>query len=171
MTRQGFLIPALRDRRAILARGCGAALVAGAQYYAAVFAIGFALGIVRTLLITPRIGALLAVLIELPVMLTASWLIAGRLVRGRDFTAIERAAMGATGFILLMLSEALLATLLPGRQPPGARFGQWARSLTDAPGLIGLGGQLMFAAIPMQAGKTTSAAKPVDEQSAIARGA
>lgn len=51
------------------------ALKAGAIYFVAVFTLGFCLGVLRTLVLVPRLGETLAVLAELPVILAASWLI------------------------------------------------------------------------------------------------
>jgi hypothetical protein len=53
-------------------------LKAGALYFAAVFAAGFVLGTIRTLLIVPRFGVRTAELMEAPIMfvvtiLSASW--------------------------------------------------------------------------------------------------
>jgi hypothetical protein len=49
---------------------------AALRYFGLIFALGFLLGTVRTLLLAPATGATAAVLIELPVMLGASWLAA-----------------------------------------------------------------------------------------------
>jgi hypothetical protein len=48
---------------------------AGVLYAIIVFLIGFILGTIRVLLVVPRLGETTAVIIEAPVMLTASWLI------------------------------------------------------------------------------------------------
>ena len=45
---------------------------AGVAYAVTVFAIGFVLG-TRVLLLAPRVGSTIAVSIEVPVILTASW--------------------------------------------------------------------------------------------------
>ena len=56
------------------------AVVAGILYFAVVFAFAFAIGTVRVLLVAPRLGEALAVLLELPVVLAASWACCGALV-------------------------------------------------------------------------------------------
>ncbi|MFN3646788.1 MAG: hypothetical protein ACK4S2_09755 [Gemmobacter sp.] len=96
-----------------------AALRLGLVYFAAVFAVGFVLGTVRTLVLIPRIGELGAVLVELPVILTAAWAICGRLLRGRRLGAAQAVAMGAVAFGLLMLAEAGLSVGLSGRTLAG----------------------------------------------------
>lgn len=50
-------------------------------YFGLVFAIGFGLGAVRMFWLAPQVGALMAGVIELPVILFASWLVATWLVR------------------------------------------------------------------------------------------
>ena len=46
-------------------------------YWAGIFTLGFVLGAVRLLVLVPRLGVAGAVAAELPVMLGASWLLAG----------------------------------------------------------------------------------------------
>ncbi len=118
-------------------------IFAGLIYFAIVFAIAFALGVARTLAIAPMLGATAAVLLEIPVVLAASWAIARRVLRHRPFGLSARVAMGAIAFILLMVSEALLAGALRGQS-----VGQWANELATPLGLVGLAGQLGFAAMP-----------------------
>lgn len=117
-------------------------------YWAGVFAFGFALGTARVLLVAPAIGAIAAVLIEVPLMLAASWWLARRLLADCGPTAGEAAAIGALAFALLMASEALLARAL------GQRPGEWLAAMATVPGAIGLAGQLGFAAIPTLARRT-----------------
>ena len=121
-----------------------AAIRLGLIYFAAVFAVGFVLGTIRTLFLTPSIGELGAVLVELPVILTAAWVICGRLLRGRRVTAAQAAAMGVAAFTLLMLGEAGLSVWLFGRTLPQhlALYAQPAK-------MIGLAGQIAFAAFPL----------------------
>ncbi|MEY2882672.1 MAG: hypothetical protein RL490_396 [Pseudomonadota bacterium] len=121
------------------------ALRAGLLYFASVFAIGFALGTLRVLVIIPRIGETAAVLLEVPVMLALAWPICGRLLRRFAVPAgVAPAVMGGTAFSVLMLAEWGLAVTLFG-QSSGQH---WALYRT-LPGQIGLVGQILFALLPL----------------------
>lgn len=112
-------------------------------YWAGIFALGFVLGTIRTFWLVPRIGELGAVACELPLMLAASWLWVGRVLR--RYPLPERVAaigMGAIAFAVLMASEAGLAIAL------GRSFSQWLGALWEPAGLLGLAGQIIFAAFP-----------------------
>lgn len=133
------------DRCRTRAAGRDGAVVIGAAvtYFAIVFASGFVLGAVRMLVVAPVVGALAAVAIELPLMLGVSLLAAGWVMRRFTIAAPNRAlAMGVLAFGLLMVAEVLLATAL------GATVAEWAYGLVRPEGLLGLGGQLLFALIP-----------------------
>lgn len=112
-------------------------------YFSAVFAFAFAMGVARTLVIAPRIGATVAVLLEVPILLTASWLIARRLLRDRDLALPQRIAVGTIAFVFTMASEVVLSALMQGQSA-----GEWAATVVAPIGLVGLAGQLGFAAIP-----------------------
>lgn len=113
-------------------------------YWGIVFALGFVLGTIRTLLLAPRVGLLPATALELPIMLGASWWAAGLLMRrfgiGTNGGAL---AMGALAFALLMLAECALALVLVGQAPS-----QWLAGLRQPHALLGLAGQVAFALIP-----------------------
>ena len=47
-------------------------LRAGALYFALVFAVGFALGAIRTLWVVPRLGTRMAEVMEMPIMLAVT---------------------------------------------------------------------------------------------------
>jgi hypothetical protein len=126
---------------------------AGTVYFAIVFALGFVLGTLRVLWIAPALGEVGAVIAELPVMLAASWIAAGRLVRRYAVArTAARAGMGARAFALLMIAEAALGVLAFGESLTG-----WAASLFAMPGVIGLAGQLAFAAMPLAVGRGAGA--------------
>ncbi|WP_395539883.1 hypothetical protein [Neotabrizicola sp. sgz301269] len=111
-------------------------------YLAPVFALAFVLGVLRTLWIAPRIGVLMAVAVEVPLLLLWSWAVAGRVLRRWPLPLPDRIAMGVLSFALLMLAEAGLA-LATGQTLSGFLGGM----VTPA-GALGLAGQLGFAALP-----------------------
>jgi hypothetical protein len=110
-------------------------------YVAAVFAAAFALGVVRVLILTPALGALGAVLLELPIVLALSWWVAGRVLR--RWPDVVRWQIGALAFAMLIAAEVGLAVTLMGQTP--AAFGA---GLMTLPGAIGLAGQIVFGLIP-----------------------
>lgn len=125
------------------------AMRAGAAYFLVVFAIAFGLGVVRTLVIAPAVGATIAVMIEVPIIMVVSWFAARRIVTRHALTRpLDKAISGLTAFILLMVAELALAHLLTGQTPA-----QWAASLFVVPGIIGLSGQIVFALMPLLIGK------------------
>lgn len=112
------------------------------------------LGGVRGLLFVPAYGPVLAVLIELPVVMSLSWIAARRILRGRPSLAGARArlAMGGFALVLLIAAQAFLAFRvfdLPVAPILAAQLG--------AAGLLSLGGQVFFAATPWLQHLTRSA--------------
>jgi hypothetical protein len=122
------------------------ALKAGLVYFALVFAAGFALGTIRVLLLVPAVGETVAVLTELPVMLTISWIGCGFVVARFRVPAVlsDRIVMGVFAFALLMIAEIGVAWLL-GRRSVSAYLAHYA----TFSGAVGLAGQLAFAAFPL----------------------
>ena len=119
-------------------------LRAGLAYWAVVFALGFVLGTVRVLWLAPLVGPIPATLIELPVMLAASWLASGWLVRHYGISGrASGLAVGLAAFTLLMLAEMALAGALSGETPA-----QWLAGLSQPDALLGLAGQIVFALMP-----------------------
>lgn len=115
----------------------------GALYVTAVFAAGFVLGVLRTLVLVPLLGELTAVLLEVPVILCISWLVCTRILQRWPLAPPEAVAMGATAFVLLMLAEAGLSALLAGRS-----LTEHLALYAQLPHQVGLAGQLAFAVIP-----------------------
>lgn len=76
-------------------------------YFALVFAVGFALGTVRTLWVVPRLGARTAELMEQPVMLGVSVLAARWVARriGVPPRWPRRLAMGCVALALMLVAE------------------------------------------------------------------
>lgn len=112
-------------------------------YFATVFAFAFAMGVARTLVVAPRLGDTVAVLLEVPILLAASWVVVHRLLRDRHLALPQRIAVGTIAFVLTMASEAVLSALMRGQN-----IGEWAATVATPLGLVGLAGQLGFAAIP-----------------------
>jgi hypothetical protein len=121
---------------------------AGLAYFALVFALGFVLGTIRTLFVPdmPGRGRLLGVLIELPIMLAASWFLCGAVVRRFRVTntVSARLWMGGIAFALLILAEMLVGVLLFGRTPVG-HFVLYR----EASYALGLSAQVAFALMPV----------------------
>ncbi len=122
------------------------ALIVGAVYFAAIFSLGFLMGVVRVLLAAPRLGETVALMLELPVMLAASWLACGWLMgrfgvgaRGRD-----RLAMSAAAAVLLLVVEPLGAMVLFGRTPSDL-----LASYREPAALLGLASQVAFVLFPL----------------------
>ena len=118
-------------------------------YVATVFAAAFALGVLRVLVVAPRLGELAAVALEVPVVLGLSWAVAGRVLRRRPLPRPgQRLAMGGLAFAVLMLAEMVLGITLFGRTMAGI-----LAAMTTLPGLIGLAGQIGFALVPALRGQ------------------
>lgn len=115
-------------------------------YWAIVFGLGFVLGTIRVLVIVPRLGSEgLAVALELPAMLAASWLAARWLIRRwGPLRAVERAFIGGLAFMLLIGAEAALAVTLFGETAA-----QWFAAQFRMPGLMGLIAQIAFGMMPL----------------------
>lgn len=120
-------------------------MTAAAAYVAVVFAVGFVLGALRVTLIAPRVGALTAVAIELPLILAASWFVCGWVLRrwAVPWAISPRAAMGVAALALLMVTEFALAMGL------GQGAGDYVGALATPAGATGLAGQIAFAAMPL----------------------
>ena len=142
---QGLAGIGYRARMAIFSRGF--------LYFAAVFAFAFVMGVIRTLVIAPRVGAAAAVAIELPIVIGISFLVARRMLRDHAFSLGERGAMGAIAFILLMIAEAALSVVLRHES-----VAVWAANLVTPLGLLGLAGQIGFGLMPLMVGDERAAA-------------
>ena len=128
--------------------GLRGAVLGGIAYFAAVFAAGVLLGALRVGFLEPALGAVLATVAELPVMLGIAWWLAGRLCpRFGVPTLPARVVMGELAFALLIAAELALAALAFG-MTPAAVVAHWA---TPA-GALGLAGQVAFGAFPVLRG-------------------
>jgi len=118
---------------------------AGATYFATVFLLGFAVGIVRVLVFEPEVGAFAAVALELPLMLAASWFACATLVQwfAVDAGFGDRTLMGAVAFILLFMAELGLSVAAGGTTE------EFFLRFADSPAQLGLIGQVIFALFPL----------------------
>lgn len=126
-------------------------LRAGTAYFAIVFAIAFVVGAFRVMVVVPRVGELIAVTLELPLILIVSWY-ASRWTCTRFAVPADTASrihVGAIAFALLMSAEVALAVVAFGRP-----VDEYLLSFTTRAGALGLAGQVMFALLPwLQSGR------------------
>jgi hypothetical protein len=110
-----------------------------------VFAIGFALGAIRVLLLVPRLGDTVAVLLEAPFILAVSWQMSRWSAKRRGLMTDTYGAllMGAISFTVLMSAESVTAVICFNRTLAEYLAGFWS-----VPGAIGLAAQLCFASFP-----------------------
>lgn len=113
------------------------------SYFAVVFAAAFAMGVVRVLILAPAIGAFAAVMVEVPLILALSWIVAGRTIERWPMTLPGRIGMGAIAFACLILTEFALATVAFGISPA-----DYAADLATPAGILRFIGQIGFALIP-----------------------
>ena len=122
-----------------------AVLRAAVAYFAIVFAAGFLLGTIRTVVLAPRLGPFAAVLVEIPVMLAIAYVACRWLVARFAVPAVlyDRLVMGAVAFVLLIGAELLLALAL------GGSASGFLEALAQPAGVAGLAAQAVFAALPV----------------------
>jgi hypothetical protein len=119
-------------------------LRAAIVYWAMVFALGFVLGTIRVLWVIPLVGLMPATVLELPIILAASWFAAGWLVQRFGIASRgEALAVGVLAFAILMAAECALAGVLIGQTPA-----QYLAGLRQPHALLGLAGQAAFALMP-----------------------
>jgi hypothetical protein len=118
---------------------------ASVVYFAVVFAAGFVFGTLRVLVLVPLVGERIAVLIELPFMLTVSWLACRSIVTRFSVPTMigPRLVMGGTAFALLMAAEIGLSVFAFSRT-----VAQHLESQMTTAALLGLAGQVGFALFP-----------------------
>ena len=118
------------------------ALIAATVYFLALFTLGFALGIIRVLITAPRLGELVGVILEAPIMLLAAYFMCRWSIRRWNVanTLNIRSIMALLFLALLFSFEVLLGTMLFGR----TLADQWV-SLETAAGFLGLCAQLISA--------------------------
>ena len=119
---------------------------AGLAYGALIFAAGFVLGTVRSLWLADAVGATWATIIELPIILALGWWLCGRVLARMHSprTVGQRAVVGAIALLVLWFLEMLI--VLPLR---GEGIVHFFAGIGEPDRLIGLAGQLLFAAFPL----------------------
>lgn len=123
------------------------AFKAGFVYFVLVFALGFALGVVRVVFVVPWLGVRWAELLELPLMVLASYWAARFCVRRfGPFASASRIGMGALALGLLMAAELVLAVAL------GRSIGDYVSHRDPVSGFAYLISLILFAAMPLLVG-------------------
>jgi hypothetical protein len=120
--------------------GVGSAALA---YFAAVFAVGFVLGVGRELVVRPYLGTLASIMVEAPAMLLACWGAARWVVRRFAVPREARLRLGLLAFGLLMAAELVGSMGLRGMAPA-----EWVAQFATPPGLLSLVLFAGFAAMP-----------------------
>jgi|JI9StandDraft_1071089.scaffolds.fasta_scaffold406948_2 hypothetical protein len=118
----------------------------GFLYFLGIFIFAFGLGIIRNIFVIPYIGALYGVLLEIPILLTASWfyslLIINRYSVSRDSKTLFY--FGGFAFIILMIVEAIFSLAIFGRT-----WTEFLSELQTLHGALGLFAQIIFGIIPL----------------------
>jgi len=122
------------------------ALKAGLAYFLVVFAFAFAMGVLRVLVLIPRLGEVAAVLLEVPLVVAASWWACRRATAHWQVSAAsaDRLTMGALAFGLLMALEWVLSVTAFGRTSA-----QFLQAMATPAGAIGLAAQVAFGLMPL----------------------
>jgi hypothetical protein len=131
----------------IEARAMPSAAIAGLAYFSIVFAVGFALGTLRVLVLIPTFGdPIAAIIVELPIILALSWMASRWLIVRFDvpISFNARLVMGGLAFTTLMIAELGVSVFGFGRTL-SAHLEQYRQ----LPTLLGLVGQIAFAAFPV----------------------
>ncbi len=123
-------------------------LKASFGYFLLVFAVGFALGAIRVPFVVPRLGVRWAELLEMPLMLLASFLAARLCVRRYGpFSAVRRVGIGALALALLVAAELGLTVAL------GQSVREYIAGRDPVSGVAYLISLAVFAALPLIVGR------------------
>lgn len=119
---------------------------AGVTYAVTVFAIGFFLGTTRVRLLAPHVGSTIAVSVEAPIILTASWYVSSIWMKRLAVSAEirTRTLVGAVAFATLTILEIAISIGLFHRS-----IGEYLADLRSLAGVIGLAAQVCFATFPV----------------------
>jgi hypothetical protein len=126
--------------------------LAGAVYFVLVFAVGFALGVIRVVLVVPALGERWAELLETPLMIAASYLAARWTVR-RFGVPVDRIAqrlgLGLIGLALLLGAE--IGVVLRLR---GLSISEYVAGRDPVSGGVYVLALLVFSVMPVFAGRS-----------------
>jgi len=118
-------------------------------YFLAVFAVGFVSGMIRVPFLVPRLGARLSEILELPVMLVASFFLARFVLRRfGPFSAPRRLAIGVVALVLLVATELAVVLIVLGQSLP-----QYVAGRDPVSGIAYLLSLVAFAFMPILAGR------------------
>lgn len=120
-------------------------LKAAITYFGAVFAVGFALGAIRTIWLVPAIGVRYAELLEMPFMFVAI-VLAARWLDGRYLQSAAAAAHLVAGFAALALMLTAELTLVLGLQ--GLTLREYIATRDPVSGTVYALMLLLFALMP-----------------------
>ena len=117
----------------------------GVVYFSLVFAVGFFLGTIRVLAVVPLLGERAAELLEMPLMLLASFLAARWVVRRFQIPsgARGRLPVGLVALAFLLVAEVLVAVLIRGLSLEG-----YIASRDPVAGAVYLVSLIAFALMP-----------------------
>jgi hypothetical protein len=89
----------------------------GFLYFVLVFAAGFVLGTVRILILVPRLGVRTSELLETPLMIAVTVIVARWIVRRFRVPSVAstRLAIGLAGLLFLLIAEFGIAARLQGQ--------------------------------------------------------
>ncbi|MGB5739191.1 MAG: hypothetical protein WBM54_07575 [Woeseia sp.] len=128
-------------------------IIPGLIYFALVFGVGFLLGIVRVLVLVPRIGELWAELAEAPLMLVAI-VLSARLIVHR-FPASHRASYLVFGGVALLLLVLVEFSVVLGIR--GISISQYFAERDPIAGGVYVLMLIIFAAMPWLLGRKSTA--------------
>ena len=124
------------------------AFKAGLVYTGIVFAFGFVTGAFRTILLAQDFGLtpVAAVLFELPLILIVAWITCRAVLRRMQIPARvdRRLVMGVVAFVATIALEFVLAATMNGNN-----FAQFLEGYAKPDVILGLLGQIAFAAFPL----------------------
>ena len=119
---------------------------AGVLYFVLVFGAGFVLGTVRTLWVVPRVGTRRAELMETPIMLVVTILVARWIVLRLAVPAVASARLGMGGVALILLLAAEFGFMLRLR---GLTIREYLASRDPVSGTVYYVMLAVFAAMPL----------------------